>query len=98
MQFRPVSWTWKQKPEQGVQLGLIAQEVETVVPELVSTDKGPEQTKGINYMGLVPITINAIQQQQAQIEAQQEQNRKLEERLAAVEKLLSTMQASTAAR
>jgi hypothetical protein len=71
MQLHPVSWTWKDKPEQGVQLGLIAQEAETVVPELVSTDKGPEQTKGINYIGLVPVTINAIQEQQREIEDQQ---------------------------
>jgi hypothetical protein len=109
MRLRPVSWTWKEKPDQGVQLGLIAQEVEDVVPELVSTDKGPELTKGINYIGLVPVTINAIQQQQAQIEDQQkriaeqqqqiveqkEQNRKLEERLVALERLLSTIQPST---
>jgi hypothetical protein len=46
--------------ERGIQLGLIAQEAETVVPELVSTDKSPEQTKGINYIGLLPVTINAI--------------------------------------
>jgi hypothetical protein len=27
MQLRPVIFTWKDKPDQGVQLGLIAQEV-----------------------------------------------------------------------
>jgi hypothetical protein len=48
-------------------------------------------------MGLIPVLIKGMQEQQAQIEAQQEQNRKLEERLAAVEKLLSTMQSSATA-
>jgi hypothetical protein len=61
MQLRPVTYEWKDKPEQGIQLGLIAQEVETVLPELVSTDKDAEQTKGLNYIGLVPVTIKAIQ-------------------------------------
>jgi hypothetical protein len=103
MQLRPVTWTWKKKPEHGVQLGLIAQEVESVLPELV-TEKDAEQTKGLNYIGLLPVMIKATQEQQAQIEdqqkrineqqeqlaQQQEQNRKLEERLAALEKLLFT--------
>jgi hypothetical protein len=47
----------------GRQLGLIAQEVETVLPELVTTDKDTEQTKGLNYIGLVPVAIKAIQEQ-----------------------------------
>jgi hypothetical protein len=71
MQLRPVTYTWKEKPEQGVQLGLVGQEVERVVPELVTTAKDEQQTKGINYIGLVPVTIKAIQEQQAQIEGQQ---------------------------
>src|SRR5262249_8330092 len=71
MRLRPVTWIWKQKPEQGTQLGLIAQDVEKIVPELVSTGKDEAQTKGINYIGLVPVTIKAIQEQQAQIEDQQ---------------------------
>src|SRR5262249_44420701 len=58
------------------QIGLIAQEVEAVLPELVSTDKDAEHTKGLNYTGLVPVTIKAIQEQQAQIE---EQNSKIED-------------------
>jgi endosialidase-like protein len=89
MRLRPVTWTWKQKPEQGVQLGLIAQEVETVLPELVATDKDVDHTKGLNYIGLVPVTIKAIQEQQAQIEDQQKHISELEARLAALENLLS---------
>jgi hypothetical protein len=102
LRLRPVTLNWKDKPHRGRQLGLIAQEVESVLPELVTTDKDAEQTKLLNYIGLVPVTIKAIQEQQAQIEdqqqriteqqtqiaRQQEQNRKLEERLAALEPLL----------
>jgi endosialidase-like protein len=103
LQLRPVTWNWKDKPDQGRQLGLIAQEVEPVLPELVITDKDADQTKALNYVGLVPVTIKAIQEQQAQIEEQQkrisdqqeqilkqeEENQRLEERLATVEALLS---------
>jgi hypothetical protein len=73
LQLRPVTWTWKEEPGRGLQLGLIAQEVEALVPELVSTAKDAEQTKGLNYIGLVPVTIKAIQEQQTQIDRQQRQ-------------------------
>jgi hypothetical protein len=55
------------------QLGLIAQEVEAVLPELVSTDKDAKPTKGLNYLGLVPVTIKALQEQQEFINEQQSQ-------------------------
>ena len=110
LRLRPVTWNWKAKPDGGRQLGLIAQEVETVLPELVTTDKDAEQTKGLSYIGLVPVTIKAIQEQQTQIEDQrkviteqqdqirhqQEQNRKLEERLEALERMLSMKQPTVA--
>jgi trimeric autotransporter adhesin len=72
LQLRSVTWNWKTKSDGGRQLGLIAQEVEAVLPELVSTDKDAEQTKGLNYVGLVTVTIKAIQEQQAKIEEQHE--------------------------
>lgn len=52
------------------QFGLIAQDVEKVVPELVSQgniDKG--EYKGLNYTGLIPIMIKALQEQQTEIES-----------------------------
>ncbi len=39
--------------------GLLAQEVETVFPELVITD--PEGKKLINYLELIPMLLNAVQ-------------------------------------
>lgn len=49
------------------QVGLIAQEVEKVVPEVVSTDT--TGYKVVSYDLLVPVLIQAIQEQQKQIEA-----------------------------
>jgi hypothetical protein len=54
------------------QFGLIAQELETVVPELVSEfdkEKNKDTYKGINYTGLIPILIKGLQEQQAEIES-----------------------------
>jgi hypothetical protein len=73
---------------QGLQLGLIAQEVEALVPELVSTAKDAEQTKGLNYIGLVPVTIKAIQEQQTQIEGQQRQIQQQQSQIDALKALV----------
>ncbi|MBX3244661.1 MAG: tail fiber domain-containing protein [Acidobacteria bacterium] len=90
MRLRPVSWNWKARPESGMQLGFIAQEVETVMPELVSTvrkpEKDAEETKGLNYTGLIPVLIKAVQEQQKEIETLKAANAELATRLASLEK------------
>ena len=46
---------------------MLAQEVEKIYPELVSTDK--DGYKAVNYAQLTPVLIKAIKEQQVQIEA-----------------------------
>ena len=45
-------------------IGLIAQEVEKFFPEIVSQQQG---VKSVNYIALIPILINAIKEQQTQL-------------------------------
>jgi hypothetical protein len=71
--------------------------VEPVLPELIIHNADNKGALCLNYIGLIPVLIKGMKEQHPQIEAQQNQNRKLEERLAALDKLLSTMQANTAA-
>jgi hypothetical protein len=99
LRLRPVSWRWKEHPERGQQLGLIAQEVEPVLPELVTTAKDAEQMKGLNYTGLIPVLVKAIQEQQQQLEQyrtqlaqQQARERQQQQEMAAIKKLLCTSQ------
>ena len=82
LQLNPVYYEWRKdmlpsafvkthKP--GRQVGLIAQEVEKVVPEIVKDEKIYERDwKGVNYEKLTPLLIGAIKEQQAQIEELQE--------------------------
>jgi hypothetical protein len=49
------------------QVGLIAQELEQLYPELVSTDA--DGYKAVNYAQLAPVLIEALKEQQVQIEA-----------------------------
>ena len=48
------------------QVGLLAQEVEKIYPELVSTNA--DGYKAVNYAQLTPVLIEALKEQQAQIE------------------------------
>ena len=57
------------------QLGLIAQEVQSVIPEVVTNDINIEKSngelgslKGVNYTALIPVLIQAIQEQQLEIQ------------------------------
>ena len=55
-----------------MQHGFIAQQVETVLPELVVTDS-ISGYKSVNYVGAIPVLVGAVQEQQAQINQQQAQ-------------------------
>ena len=71
-QLRGVTHTWKealQDPEDAdrVMYGLIAQEVETVIPELVHTDDLNDGYKSVSYEKLVPLLIETIKELEARI-------------------------------
>lgn len=54
-----------------LQYGLIAQEVETVMPSIVHTDDLGR--KSVNYSAIIPVLVEALKQQQDQITALQDQ-------------------------
>ncbi|MBU0765522.1 MAG: tail fiber domain-containing protein [Bacteroidetes bacterium] len=68
MNLKPVTFRWKSKPQDGRKLGLIAQEVIEVIPEVVDIGDDERQTLGLNYAELTPVLIKAIQEQQSEIE------------------------------
>ncbi len=69
MTLRPVNFSWKSDETKKEMLGLIAQDVEKVFPQLI--DENRDGYMGVRYQELVPVLIAAIQEQQAQIEALQ---------------------------
>ncbi len=66
------NWTSPTR-DQRQQIGLLAQDVQKLFPQLVTEFKGDndEPTLGINYLGLIPVLIEAIKGQQKLIDAQQ---------------------------
>lgn len=55
----------------ATQVGLIAQDIEKIVPEVVT--EGPTGYKAIDYAKLVPLLIESIKAQQAMLQKQQEE-------------------------
>ena len=47
-------------------IGVLAQEIKEVFPELVSEDDN--EMLAVNYQGLVPVLINALKEQQSEID------------------------------
>ena len=54
--------------ESIAKIGLLAQEVQKAFPELVKTSNDSEGTLSVNYQGMIPVLINAIKEQQKQID------------------------------
>lgn len=59
-------WKPELQRDSALQIGLLAQNVEKVLPQLVATDK--EGTKSVAYQNMIPVLIEAIKKQQQQIQ------------------------------
>jgi hypothetical protein len=92
MKLRPVSYLWKNKPGQGTQLGLIAQEVYEVVPEVVHVAEDADSKWGVNYTGLIPILIKSAQDQQKVMSEQDNSIDALMEKLEKLERDIQQVQ------
>jgi len=78
LQLNPVYYKWRKDivPSsflkaygEGRQIGLIAQEVEEIIPEVVREEKiYDDEWKGVNYEKLTAMLIGAVKEQQKQIE------------------------------
>jgi len=63
LQINGVGFRWKDTKEDSI--GVIAQDIEEILPELV---KNNDHIKTVNYNGLIGVLIEAVKEQQRQIE------------------------------
>ncbi len=63
LKLQPVEYTYKSNGSK--QIGFIAQDIGTILPEVVSF----EESMSVNYQAIIPILTKAIQEQQALIKA-----------------------------
>jgi len=82
MHLQGVKYDWKDAEKGTNQIGLIAQEVEEIVPEVVNTIENGlgelNDMKVVNYSALVPMLIEAIKEQQTIINRLEERLNNLE--------------------
>ena len=78
--LKPVKFTWKSDQTNQVKFGLIAQEVQEVMPEVVVVPEheinprsGNQEYLGVNYTEIVPTLIAAIQELNAKVTALESQ-------------------------
>jgi len=71
MSLRAVSFHWKGKENEEQKIGLIAQEVDDVIKEVVTKGDNELQTLGINYSNIIPVLIKGMQEQQSTIRQHQ---------------------------
>lgn len=72
MAMRPVRYQWKDGSDRRQHVGLIAQEVRKLVPEVVTGDENTGKL-GMNYAELVSVLIRSLQQQQMKLKVLNEQ-------------------------
>ena len=83
LQIDGKSYTMKKDENKKQKIGVLAQDIEKVFPELVSESNG---VKSVNYQGLVPVLINALKEQDTKLNKQQAEIDKLK---AIVSKLIT---------
>jgi hypothetical protein len=98
LKMNPVSFNWKNRKDQDTKLGLIAQDLLKLVPEVVKThewqttsddenvplEKVELDRLGVYYSDLIPVLIKAIQEQQEVIDSQNQKIDTIEMKLNAL--------------
>lgn len=77
--LRGVTFDWKRTGRHDV--GMIAEEVGQVIPELVLFEDNGKDARSIDYARLTAVLVEAIKSQQTQIDAQQKQIESLNEQV-----------------
>lgn len=87
-QLQPVTYAYKDSKINTKTIGLVAQDVISIFPELVHYSNADE-IYGINYAGFSVVAIKAIQELKSEMDVKDEHIADLEDRLARIEKLLA---------
>jgi len=79
LKLQPKAYNWKNREQNNKSLGLIAQDVQKIISEIVTAQDDETKTLGISYIELIPVLINAIKEQQYIIDKQKLINSKQED-------------------
>jgi hypothetical protein len=68
LRLRPVPFAWNDAALGPPTVGLIAQDVAPVLPELIGQGQDQEGLLSVKYVGLAPVLVRGMQEQQAAFE------------------------------
>jgi hypothetical protein len=68
LNIEPKQYNWKNREQKLKSFGVIAQDIEKIIPNIVHYDKNEHKTLGVSYTELIPVLIKAIQEQQQLID------------------------------
>jgi hypothetical protein len=92
MKLRGVNFTYKNDSTKKKQIGFIAQEMEEVFPELVTTDANGY--KGITYANVTAVLLEGIKEQQPKIDANQRDIEQIKKDIGQIKSQLSSQKKS----
>jgi len=76
----------KDDPDENVEFGVIAQELQSIFPDLVRSISTSNDYLGVNYVGLIPWTIKALQELDVENQRLKAENEALKDRVSTLEK------------
>ena len=94
-QLRGVTFEWKEDGRSDI--GLIAEEVGAVIPEIVEFEANGTDAKTVNYSRLVSVLIEAVKAQQQELDAYREVISSITGRLDTIEQLTQSSISTTEA-
>jgi len=84
--LRGVYFTWDAEHGSEHDVGMIAEEVGEVLPEIVQYEKDSEYAKGMDYSRLTPLLVEAVKELKTEVDELRKANAQLRDRLEAIEK------------
>jgi hypothetical protein len=92
MKLKPVSFAWKNGTDNSRKIGFLAQEVQSLIPEVVKEGNDANKTLGIFYSDLIPVLTKAIQEQQQIIDSQKSSLQDMKAMMAEYEQRLKKLE------
>ena len=84
--MKTYQYVMRDDPDEEVEFGLMAQDLQEILPEVVKPLDKNSDYFGVNYIGLIAWTIKALQEVDAENARLKVENEKLQERVMALEK------------
>jgi len=88
MNLRGVYFNWDAEHGGGHDVGMVAEEVGKVLPEIVGYEPNSPYATGMDYGRLTPLLVEAVKVLKSEVDELKQQNKRLEERLFEIEKLM----------